>query len=106
MQLNDFQKQALQSVAITDKNVAALAHRTLGLSGEAGVLANAIKKVIRDKNGELSDEDILFIEEKVGDVLYYAAVLADYAELSLEDIAQKNLEKSTAFKKQKLDKKV
>ena len=36
MQLNDFQKQALQSVAITDKNVAVLAHRTLGLSGGDG----------------------------------------------------------------------
>lgn len=99
MQLNDFQKQTLQSVAITDKSIAALAHRALGLSGEAGILANVIKKAIRDKNGELSDEDILFLKEKIGDVLYYSAVLAEYANLSFEDIAQKNLEKNERFTK-------
>ena len=98
MQLNDYQNKALESVAITDKNIAALAHRTLGLSGEAGVLANTIKKIIRDKQGKLSEEDTIFVREKLGDVLYYAAVLADYAELSLDEIALKNLEKSADFK--------
>lgn len=101
MQLNDFQQRALQSIAITDKTIAALAHRTLGLSGEAGTLSNAIKKVIRDREGELSEEDIIFMKEKIGDVLYYAAVLADYANLSLDDVAQANLEKSADFKKRR-----
>lgn len=99
MQFNDYQKQALQSVAITDKTIAALAHRSLGLSGEAGVVGNAVKKVIRDQNGVLSDEDTALLKEKIGDVLYYAAVLADYAELDLDEIALANLEKSAAFRK-------
>lgn len=98
MQLNDFQQQALQSVAITDKTIAALAHRSLGLSGEAGVVGNAVKKVIRDKNGILSDEDIALLKEKLGDVLYYIAVLAEYAGLELDAIAATNLEKSAAFR--------
>lgn len=98
MQFNDFQQQALQSVAITDKTVAALAHRSLGLSGEAGVVGNIVKKVIRDKNGIMSDEDVALLKEKIGDVIYYAAVLADYADLTFDEIAAANLEKSAAFK--------
>ncbi len=98
MQLNDFQLQALRSVAITDKTVAALAHRSLGLSGEAGVVANNVKKVIRDKQGKLSADDIAQLKEKLGDVLYYVAVLAEYADLNLEDIAQQNITKSTEFR--------
>lgn len=97
MNLNDYQSQALKSVAITDKTVSALAHRTLGLSGEAGIVANNVKKVIRDKQGKLSDEDIAQLKEKLGDVLYYVAVLADYADLSLESVAEHNISKSQAF---------
>lgn len=101
MDLNTYQKQAMQSVAITDKTIAALAHRTLGLTGEAGIVGNAMKKVIRDKDGVLGDEDVAALREKLGDVLYYAAVLAEYGGLDLNDIAQANLNKSAAFRAQR-----
>lgn len=96
--MDDFQKQVLRSVAITDKTVAALAHRTLGLTGEAGIISNAMKKVIRDNNGQLTDEDKALLKERLGDVMYYTAVLAEYADLSLEDVAEQQLQKSARFK--------
>lgn len=99
---NDYQQQALKSVAITEEGIAALAHRTMGLSGEAGIISNEMKKVIRDKQGNLSGSDVRLLEEKLGDVLYYVAVLADYAGLTLEEIASKNLDKSTKFKEGRL----
>ncbi len=99
MNFNDYQKHALKSLAITDKSVAALAHRTLGLTGEAGIIANAMKKVIRDKNGKLDDEDMKLLKEKLGDVMYYVATLADFADLSLEEVVEANVGKSTEFKK-------
>ena len=99
---NNYQQQALKSVAITEEGITALAHRTLGLSGEAGIISNAMKKVIRDKQGNLSDGDVRLLYEKLGDVLYYVAVLADYAGLTLEEIASKNLDKSTRFKEDRL----
>ncbi len=99
MDINNFQKKALESVAITQKGIPALAHRTLGLTGEAGILANQLKKVIRDKDGQPDTSDTAAASEKLGDVLYYVAVLAEYFDLSLSDIAQQNLNKSADFKK-------
>ena len=99
MNIDDFQTHALKSVAITDKNIAALAHRTLGLNGEAGILSNQIKKIIRDKNGNASDEDLEVIKKRLGDVLYYTAVLAEYFDLTLSEVAEQNLAQSTKFRK-------
>lgn len=104
MDMDSFQKKALESVAITQKGIPALAHRTLGLTGEAGILANLLKKVIRDKDGLLSANDISESAEKLGDVLYYVAVLADYFDLSLSDIAKQNINKSVEFKSRKQNK--
>lgn len=98
MDINDFQKHALKSVAITEKGVPALAHRTLGLTGEAGILANQLKKVVRDKSGLPDEADVELVKKRLGDVLYYTAVLADYFELSLSEIAEQNMQQSTAFK--------
>ena len=99
MEMNDFQREALESVAFKHKDITALAHRSLGVAGEAGELANVVKKIIRDKNGQASPEDISKIIEKLGDTLYYIAVLADYYDISLEEVASKILLKSEIFKK-------
>jgi len=101
MQIDDFQKHALKSVTLTDKDLAALAHRTLGLTGEAGILANHLKKVIRDKGGIADDADKAEAKKRLGDVIYYAAVLADYFDLTLSEIAQQNMDQSTAFKEKR-----
>ncbi len=99
MNLDDFQQQALKSIAITQKGPAALAHRALGLNGEAGILANQLKKIIRDRESVPDAEDIAAVKKRLGDVLYYAAALADYFDLSLSDIAKQNIEQSAAFQK-------
>lgn len=98
MNIDDFQTHAIDSIVIKDRSVAALAHRTLGITGEAGILANTIKRVIRDKNGQADEEDLEVIKERLGDVIYYVAVLADFYDLKLSDIAARNMEQSTAFK--------
>lgn len=101
MNIDDFQKHAVTTAAITEKGVRALAHRTLGLTGEAGILANQLKKVIRDKDGMAETADIEEAKKRLGDVLYYTAILADYFELSLSEVAEQNIARSTAFKEQR-----
>lgn len=66
---------------------------TLGLVGESGEVAEKIKKVIRDDDYQISDEKRAEIIKEVGDVLWYVANLSAELGISLEDVAQGNLEK-------------
>jgi NTP pyrophosphatase (non-canonical NTP hydrolase) len=66
-----------------------LSYPALGLVGEAGEVAEHVKKTIRDDRGEVSDER----RAAIGDVLWYVAQLASELGLELEDIARENLEK-------------
>ena len=99
MNSDEFQKNSLKSVALSSDDPHALAHRALGITGEAGILANRIKKIIRDKNGTADKEDLQAIERLLGDVLYYSAVLADYFGMSLSEVMQNNINRSSQFAK-------
>lgn len=69
---------------------------TLGLVGEAGEVANKIKKIERDFNGVLNENAREAIAQELGDVLWYIAQLASELKLSLDEVAEKNLEKLAA----------
>ena len=56
-------------------------------------MAEKIKKVIRDGNGIVSEEKKVEITKELGDVLWYVANLAKELGISLEEVAQKNIEK-------------
>tara|TARA_R110000824_G_scaffold321663_1_gene508475 strand:+ start:247 stop:582 length:336 start_codon:yes stop_codon:yes gene_type:complete len=71
----------------------ALAYLTLGLTGEAGEIANKIKKVIRDSKGELSDELRKDLICEIGDVLWYMSQLVSELDGDLGDVAKANIEK-------------
>ena len=66
---------------------------TLGLVGEAGEVAEKVKKVIRDKKGIFDDESKNGIKKELGDVLWYLSNLCTEFNFSLEEIALQNLEK-------------
>lgn len=93
MTLEEYQKQALTTVIKTDSEFRDLLHWVLGINGEAGEIAEKVKKIIRDKNGEVSDEDKHEMAKEVGDVLWYLAVFAHHLGVSLETVAQQNLDK-------------
>ncbi len=75
---------------------------TLGLVGEAGEIAEKIKKVIRDNNGEIDDEIRGNIKKELGDVLWYIAQMSTELGLSLDDIAEANILKLQSRKKRGL----
>ena len=66
---------------------------TLGLVGEAGEVAEKVKKVIRDKNSIFDEESKLAIKKELGDVLWYLSNLCTEFNFSLDDVALNNLEK-------------
>jgi NTP pyrophosphatase (non-canonical NTP hydrolase) len=83
MELNDYQNQARQTFIVDDKR---LSYLGLGLNGEAGEVAERLKKRIRDNNEES-------LKAELGDVLWYTAVLADELGYDLNEIASGNLAK-------------
>ncbi|MCD6728117.1 MAG: nucleoside triphosphate pyrophosphohydrolase family protein [Solirubrobacteraceae bacterium] len=70
-----------------------LLYPTLGLCGEAGEVAEKVKKMVRDDGGVLSDERRAALAGELGDVLWYAAQVATEAGLDLGAVAEANLEK-------------
>ena len=66
---------------------------TLGLVGEAGEVAEKVKKVIRDKNGLFDEDSKNSIKKELGDVLWYISNLCNEFGFSLDDVALQNLEK-------------
>lgn len=64
----------------------------LGLAGETGTLLAEFKKKIRD--GESYEGFRERAEEELGDVLWYLSNIATRLELSLSEVASKNLQKT------------
>ena len=94
----DYQEKACET-AIFPKNKA-MEYLTLGLTGEAGEIANKVKKFIRD--GAVKDEYLakrIQIGYEIGDVLWYCAVLAEELEMNLGHIMENNLQKLADRKK-------
>ena len=71
----------------------------LGLAGEAGEVANKVKKLVRDGTSSLPKEWKEQIGSEIGDVLWYCAVLADDLGISLGKIASENETKLQGRKK-------
>ena len=67
--------------------------KLLGLSGESGEVAEKFKKIYRDNQSKLGPEQLKEIQKELGDVLWYINALCCYLGLSLEDVAEGNLNK-------------
>ena len=78
--------QSVEGFIITADNERMI-ENTLGLVGEAGEVANKVKKIIRDKKTDVD------VAGEIGDVLWYCAMLADYFDVNLGKIMNNNINK-------------
>ncbi|MCB9820261.1 nucleoside triphosphate pyrophosphohydrolase family protein [Candidatus Nomurabacteria bacterium] len=96
MKIEDYSRQAI-STLLGDHDVVdmspALISQVFGLVGESGEVAEKFKKLIRDKGGQLSDEDKQEILKELGDILWYINSVSNLLGSNLEEVAQKNLDK-------------
>jgi len=92
MECDDYQRAALRTARDREAPDEFM-HLVLGLVGEAGEIAEKIKKLVRDKNSDLAQLDRDDMAAELGDVLWYTAVLAAFLDLPLNDIAQRNVDK-------------
>lgn len=92
MNLNDYQQLALRTAAPKDKKNE-LFHLLLGLCGEAGEIAEKTKKIVRDQESDFSKLDTDDLAKELGDVLWHVAVIADYFDIPLDQVGEKNIAK-------------
>jgi NTP pyrophosphatase (non-canonical NTP hydrolase) len=92
MNFEEYQKAASQT-ALYPNRLKNLEYPTLGLAGEAGEVANIVKKIQRDFGGEITDEIRAKLKDELGDVLWYISACADELGLTLKEIAEFNVGK-------------
>ena len=89
MNFNEYQKLARSTAVYPEESK--VIYPALGLCGEAGEVADKIKKTIRgDSTLEKATGSIV---DELGDVLWYLAILADDLGVELEDVAKWNVDK-------------
>ena len=90
MELNEYEQLAMKT-AIFPKNES-FTYTALGLAGEAGEIANKVKKFIRDGyDVEELEEKKSDIADELGDVLWYVAAVAEVMGTDLNSVAKNNL---------------
>ena len=92
MNFNDYQTKSRKTAKYPSIGDAVI-YPTLGLVNEAGEVAGKIKKVFRDKEGQINEETREALKAELGDVLWYLAQIATELDLSLDEIAESNIAK-------------
>jgi NTP pyrophosphatase (non-canonical NTP hydrolase) len=85
---NSYQRSASSTAIYPDKHK--ILYPALGLAGEAGEVANKVKKIIRDGPEKMPDDWREQLASELGDVLWYCAALATDLNLTLGMIAGQN----------------
>lgn len=98
MTFEEYQKESKKTALYSQKGHQFI-YPGLGLAGEAGEVAEHIKKMLRDDNAQVTPKRREEVKKELGDVLWYVSQLATDFKLSLEDIACENLKK--IFSRQK-----
>lgn len=95
MEFNEYQEKARETAIYPSEQ--GLIYTALGLCGEAGEVAEKVKKMIRDEI-QLDAKYRGKLARELGDVLWYVANLAHEIDVTLDTVALANLSKLTSRK--------
>ena len=98
MELNHYQSESRKTALYPNVGCNTI-YPTLGLVGEAGEVADKVKKILRDKKGVFDKESKEAIKFELGDVLWYISQLSSELGYELEEVASANLQKLNSRKK-------
>lgn len=86
--MNEYQQLALETAIYPEEYN--IVYPALGMAGEAGEVADKVKKVIRDCDADFTPVKCEEIAMEIGDVMWYCAVLADRIGYRLDTIGRMN----------------
>jgi NTP pyrophosphatase (non-canonical NTP hydrolase) len=89
MTLAEYQSLAARTLGRDRTHEQQLANAALGLSGEAGEVADTMKKHLFHQHP--LDRDAM--AKELGDCLWYVAAMATVLEMDLDEVAERNIEK-------------
>lgn len=101
--INDYQKKAHETADYPSGEIGGAVkvdylYPVMGLSEEAGEVAGKFAKAVRDSNGFISPERKTEIEKELGDVMWFIAEICTCLDVTLEEVAEKNLAKLASRK--------
>ena len=97
MEMNEYQKVAVTTAIYPAQHK--ILYPALGLAGEAGEVANKVKKLMRDGVDKMPDDWREQLASEIGDVLWYCAALSEDLGYTLGRIARENESKLANRKK-------
>lgn len=94
MDFDEYEKLARRTATFDGKQKEfELLYLTLGVAGEAGEIAEKVKKILRNDNGVITDEKREEIQREIGDVLWYLSQLSRVFGFKFSDAAKANIKK-------------
>lgn len=93
MTFEEYQKLAIRTNLSKEDKFKELMQQVLGLADEAGEVQAVFKKWIRDQDSDFAKLDVATIKKEMGDILWYIAVIAHDLDISLDELAQANIDK-------------
>lgn len=94
MDFDEYQKLATRTATFDGKQLEyQLMYLALGITGEAGEIAEKVKKIMRNDEGVVSEEKRHDLTREIGDVLWYLSQLARILQVPFSDVAKTNIDK-------------
>lgn len=94
MQFDEYQRTSLRTWNPPPRDkILDIMYLTLGVVGEAGEVAEKVKKILRNDLGVFSAEKKQELKKEIGDVIWYLSTLSYELGLSFDDVAQTNIDK-------------
>ena len=90
MTLNEYQEKAIKEAFYEKDDIV---YNALGITGEAGEIADHVKKMLRDDGGILTKERREILKKELGDVLWYVANMARRLGVTLDEVGKANINK-------------
>lgn len=94
MDFNEYQEKTNKTAKWPDILEYDFIFPVLGLAGETGEVVEKVKKILRDDKGVVSEEKREELKKELGDVLWYLAQIAMKFDIPLNDVAERNIEKT------------